>query len=426
MKNTLLVAALIVGGSLMLSAQRGGTFVESLDHEAIRYSTAPLADPVSALRKKIDAKTVKLTQAGESGYLKSLLDALAIAADSQMLVFSETSADAKLITPKNPRSIFFNDTVAVGWTRGSERIEIAAQDPRQGTVFYTLDQRNATIPRFARDKSCLLCHQTADTSGVPGWLVFSTFTVPKDKYSYATGAAVDHRSTILERWGGWYVTGKVDGRHLGNVPEPDGIENARKRPARQLATVQGEFDTHGYLSAHSDAAALMVLDHQAQMTNLVTRMAWETRVAIAGRPAPQGAAAGALPERVRDAAVELVDYLLFVDEVPLPGPIEGSSGFQARFAALGPRDTRGRSLRELDLKRRLLRYPCSYMIYSEAFDAIPEPGKTAVYDRMWRILSGAETDQVYKRLTLADRQAVVEILRDTKKELPTSFRTPIR
>lgn len=118
---------------------------------------------------------------------------------------------------------------------------------------------------------------------------------------------------------------------------------------------------------------------------------------------------------------ELVDYLLFVDEAPLPGPIQGNSGFAEKFSSTGVRDRKGRSLREFDLARRLMRYPCSYMIYTEAFDALPPQTKDAVYRRMWRILAGEVTGARYERLTPADRKAVLEILRDTKKDLPDYF-----
>jgi hypothetical protein len=113
--------------------------------------------------------------------------------------------------------------------------------------------------------------------------------------------------------------------------------------------------------------------------------------------------------------------MLFVDETPLAGKIEGTSGFTQKFSAEGPADARGRSLRQLDLERRLMRYPCSYMIYSQAFEALPAMAKDAVYRRMWEVLSGGDKQKPYDRLSLADRRAIVEILRDTKKDLPAYF-----
>jgi hypothetical protein len=149
------------------------------------------------------------------------------------------------------------------------------------------------------------------------------------------------------------------------------------------------------------------------MTNLVTRLGWEARIAAhQGEP---------VPARIRDTARELVDYLLFIDEAPLPGAVVGASGFAEQFAAAGPRDKAGRSLRQFDLERRLFRYPCSYLIYTPAFDALPAAARDAVYARLWEVLSGEEKDPIYARLSEADRRAIVEILRDTKPDLPAYF-----
>jgi hypothetical protein len=112
------------------------------------------------------------------------------------------------------------------------------------------------------------------------------------------------------------------------------------------------------------------------------------------------------------------DYLLFVDESRLPGPVTGPTTFAKRFSERGPRDAQGRSLRELDLTKRLLKYPCSYLIYSEPFDALPPEAKAAVYQRLWEVLGGKVSDNRYLSLTAAERLAIVEILRDTKKDLP--------
>jgi hypothetical protein len=166
----------------------------------------------------------------------------------------------------------------------------------------------------------------------------------------------------------------------------------------------------------------MILDHQTRVTNLLTRLGWEARVAASERAA--GHAAQSV--RVREAASDLVDALLFVDEAPLPGRVEGSSGFAERFSNEGPKDSKGRSLRQLELTRRLARYRCSYMIYSDGFDALPAEAKAAAYQRLWQVLSGNLADKQYAELSLPDREAVVEILRDTKKDLPASFQNVTR
>ena len=172
--------------------------------------------------------------------------------------------------------------------------------------------------------------------------------------------------------------------------------------------------------------ALMVFEHQMRMINLITRIGWETRVALsAERLNPRTGAAPDrrdLPQNLREGISEFVDYLLFIDEAPLAGKVEGTSGFTAKFAARSPRDGKGRSLRQFDLERRLMRYPCSYMIHAEAFDGLPAAAKDAIYTRMWQVLSGEERDARYSRLTIPDRRAIVEILLDTKKDLPAWFK----
>ena len=167
--------------------------------------------------------------------------------------------------------------------------------------------------------------------------------------------------------------------------------------------MQGEIDATGYLTPHSDVAALLVFDHQVHAANLLTRLNWEAR---AGTPA-----------RVDEAATELADYLLFVDEAPIPGKVEGSSGFAEAFAARGPRDAKGRSLRDLKLEGRLMQYPLSYMIYTPMFDALPATARTAVVKRLSAVLHGRDPRPKYAHLTPALRSAVLDILTETRPGL---------
>ncbi len=367
-----------------------------LEHPAIRYEDTPVTDAVARLNP------AQLKFEGPSGYLRSVLDALHVPIESQIAVFSKTSLQSPLIEPTNPRTIFFNDSVAVGWMKGGF-IELAALDPRQGVQFYTLDQHRTALPRFQKGNDCLRCHVGEATLGVAGYLVRSTYTAPDGSPQLIYGGdIVDHRTPIEDLWGGWFVTGAPAGlRHLGNaVIGPQG-------DPEKMESIPAKIDTSVYLSPYSDVAALMVFDHQMHMANLITQIGWDTRAGVG---------------KLEDEAREFVDYLLFVEEAPLPAKLGGSSGFAVKFAQNGPRDSKGRSLRDLDLETRLLRYPCSYMIYSDAFDALPAAAKDAIYKRMWQVLSGTDKHKKYARLSAADRRAVIEILRETKKGLPDYFR----
>ena len=414
-------------GTATLLAQTPATFPPR-DHAAILYSTGATTDPVSRANQELRSGRLRLSAASPHGYLKSALSALAISPSSQTLVFSETSLQSERISPANPRAIYFNDSVAIGFVKGADTLEIAAQDPRQGVVFYQLSQTPQKTPQFARSSECLQCHLTADTRGVPGMVLISMLPLSDNKHEYAQGWPVNHSTPIVDRWGGWYVTGaQVPARHLGNVPVNHVPKSYVRAPvAPRLATGATAFDASSYLSPHSDVVAMLVLNHQAHMMNLLTRLGWEARLAdhdarAGGRPALANPKAkpGASPATVRELAREVADYLLFIDEALLPSAVKGSSPFAQEFPSKGPRDSQGRSLRDFDLTRRLFRYRCSYMIYSDAFEGLPTTAKQLVYDRLWQILSGKEPAKAYAGLTQPDRRSVIDILKATKKDLPT-------
>jgi len=402
--------------SLVLRAQSPGPFESSFfdgtSHPAIGYDTQAPDDPVARLAEAIERGQVRLEYDSRSGYLPALLRALDINTDTQLAVFSRTSLQSFVIRPNNPRTIFFNGSVVVAWVRGG-LIEIAAQGPSRGIAFYLLDQIQTPTPRLQRPSSCRVCHVSYATMNVPGLLLRSVGADPEGRaLTYLANATPDHRTPFEERWGGWFVTGDTAGvKHLGNatVARPNAPDAAATPAAMPLASMAGRFDASGYLSLHSDVAAHLVFTHQMHMMNFITRIGWQTRTMLADKSADTARTLAA-------AAEEFVDYLLFVDEPRLPAPVKGASGFAERFAALGPRDRRGRSLRELDLQTRVLKYPCSYLIYSPAFDALPAESKSAIYARLAAVLTGEVSDARYQRLSASDRQAILEILRDTKTD----------
>jgi hypothetical protein len=352
-------------------------------------NTAPGRSVISILNAEMERGAVTPAFELTSGYLRSVLEYFRIPTESQILVFSQASFQAKLINQDNPRAIYFNDDVAVGWVRGSSSIEAAAVDPEMGIAFYRL-QNGAAKPRFQRDDSCLSCHQSQRTLGVPGLFVLST-----SPNGDGGGFVSDHRTPSTERWGEWYVTGLSNRfRHLGN-----------RTGQRWLQSLYDQFDTSGYLTEYSDIVALMTFEHQTRATNLITRLGREARTRESG-------------QRLSGTVNSFVDYLLFVDEAPLPSRIIGTSGFRGKFESVGPYDRRGRSLRQFDLNTRMMWYPCSYMIYSRAFDALPSNVRESVYARMWYILAGRSEEGKYARVLAADREAVIQILRDTKRDLP--------
>jgi hypothetical protein len=407
-----------------------------LDREPISYSSAPADNAITRLQQRIETGGVHLARDESFGYLRALLHDLRVPVSSQTLVFSKTSFQRDRITPRTPRAVYFGDDAYVGFCRDGEVLEVAAVDPRLGTVFYTLEQKPAEKPRFARQNdACLICHASSFNQGLPGHLIRSVYPDAGGLPMLSLGShRIDHTSPLEQRWGGWYVTG-TSGRqnHLGNMileaePPPGPIDNAA---GRNVTDLRKRFDTSAYLSPHSDLVALMVLEHQTEMHNRIGRAALQTRLALyeeadmnkaLGRPTDFRSET--TERRIAAAGEPLVQYLLFSGEAKLSDAIQGTSDFAREFAAQGPRDGRGRSLRDLDLKRRLLRYPCSYLIYTAAFDALPGPVKDYVLRRTWEVLCGKDTSPEFAHLSPEDRKAVLEILHDTKPGLPDYWHLP--
>ena len=427
MRHAFLLAGLMLATVASTFGDLESVFVADPDHPAIEYSTRPLKDPISELNRKIQAGEVRLNFDEAQGYLRSVLGALSIPIESQIVVFSKTSVQMFRIGPHNPRTLSFSDSVAVGWVRGGPIVELAAEDPKQGVIFFTLDQKPTEKPQFRRQDACLSCHVSYSSLGVPGMLVRSVIPGPDGTPMRELGDYItDDRSPVEQRWGGWYVTGRTGSiRHMGNAIVTDSArpESMVANQTLNLESLKGKFDTDGYLSPYSDVVGLMVFEHQMRMVNLFTRVGWEVPLAQYQERMGEAVRSQGVTDRLlRDMARELVDYMLFVDEASLGDKIQGTSGFAEKFSAEGPRDSKGRSLRQFDLQRRLMRYPCSYMIYSEGFDSMPDQAREAVYKQMWQILSGEEKSHKYSKLSLDDRQAIVEILRETKKGLPDYFR----
>ncbi len=389
-------------------------------HPAIAYASAARDDDAARLSDALRAGRERLAFDDRLGYLPALLRALRIPPESQLAVFSKTSLQSAVIGPRTPRTIFFNDRTIVAWPKGGF-IEIAAQDARQGVAFYLLDQRPVATPPLVRTQACLTCHRAFATLDVPGPLVRSVGTTPSGATApQVWNSTTTHASPFAERWAGWFVTGRSGQvAHLGNAtvaPTPPG-DAVMPRPS-SLASLGDRLDASGYLNPYSDIAALLVFDHQMHAMTLLTRSGWDARIALADT----------MPNAltlIEASAATLVDYLLFVEEASLGPGIQSTSGFIEAFEREGPRDRQGRSLRQLDLRTRLMRYPCSYMIYTAAFEALAPELKVAVYQRLWAILSGQVRGPRYAHLALADRQAIAEILRDTKPDAPALFQQPI-
>jgi len=410
-------AVVLAAATWALADRLEDTIYVPLDHPAIQYAQTP-SDPIARLEKRLESGRAALDYSPNGlGYLPSVLKQLDINTDSQVLVFSKTSIQTSHISPRTPRAIYFYDDAAVGFVQAGDVLELSALDPKLGIILYTLDAEKTAKPEFTRRDDCLRCHQGPITLGVPGIFVSSVHPRTDERESHGSAFVTDHRIPFAERWGGWYVTGTHGAQtHFGNnIGLIDPIHPGPPAgPESQNVTSLSEFfDTSRYPAPTSDIVALMTLEHQTRMTNLLTRIGWDTRIAL-----HDGKIDDARQAELNSEIEELVGYMLFADEAPLKAPVTGISTFRKTFSERGPRDKSGRSLREFDLHNRLFRYPLSYMIYSAAFDNLPDMARDRIYRRLYDILTGKDQAKTYAAVSADDRRATLEILRQTKTTLP--------
>lgn len=413
-------------------------FRYATDYPAIAYSTVPPRERIAALQAKLDRGELALEHADTGGYLRSVLKALEIDPASQLLVFSRTSVNVAHIRPETPRAIYFNDDAYVAWVPGSGMLEIATMDPNLGPVFFTLDQGAAARPRFDRlTVQCLRCHDslTLTGGGVPRFILGSGYIDTRgDLVSHEGWILTSPETQLKFRWGGWYVTGEHgDQPHLGNiiVKDPATLQQLDSLRVYNLANLDDMIATELYPSNYSDIVALLVIEHQVHVQNLITRVNYDVRTALdrdqrrngLDSGSNEGSVSDETNSLIEDATEHLVKAMLFVGEAKLTSPIVGSNAFTEQFEARGPFDRDGRSLRQFDLHTRTFRYPLSYVVYSEAFDALPEIALNRIYRRFAELLGNDGADDAVERLQPEERAAILDILRATKPAFAEATRT---
>ncbi len=384
----------------------------------VRYSETSASGPVGRLETEI-REGRRITAMSPLDRLRFVLKLLEIPEESQVLVFSKTSKQNSLIHPGNPRCLFFNENSYVGYVPGGD-IEVAAHDPLLGQVFYLVSGGLGEAPmRVERDSSdCLSCHGTARTESVPGVLVRSVFPDASGQPILPLGTyQIDHESPIEERWGGYYVTGRIGKPHLGNRTYAEDAGREAPTPSPELSSVAGKVEPTRYLRSTSDVVALMILEHQCRVQNLITsasmnyrRVSWLEKSLDPTRDPDQGGAG----RQADAAAVKIVDALLFAREAdPGEGGIEGDPAFQEAFARRFPKSRDGRSLADFQLHTRLFKHRCSFMVYSKAFESMPDRLESAVMAKLREVLTAPPGSGSHPDLRGPERARIMKILAET-------------
>ncbi|HVK59605.1 MAG TPA: hypothetical protein VM735_12550, partial [Candidatus Kapabacteria bacterium] len=346
-----------------------------LDAEPHHYYTKVPQDRFTRLQKEINAGKVVLDRSSEKAFVTSLLRALEIPASSQMLVFSTTSLQLSLITPANPRALYFNEDTYLGFIPGG-KVELVSIDPELGGIFYIMD-----IPRggnsaltIDRSRRCMNCHSGSETGYVPGLTIKSV--VPGTRGGSIESFRTDvtgHEIPLSERFGGWYLTGATGFTNWANAIG----RMAQGELSKELLTPGERFSWSKYLVESSDLLPQMIHEHQAGFVNRAAQAAYIERIY---RHQQQGKEMTAnQTAEIERSAEELVKYILFSNEAALPpGGIKGDQAFKQDFLSNRNEASNGTSLRDFELNERIFRFRCSYMVYSEQFATLPKGVKGAV------------------------------------------------
>jgi hypothetical protein len=438
MKTTALLGALVCAFAAISASAAESALRYDSEYPQIGYSDTPTHNAIYRLQQRLDKGEVKLEWKAPRGYLDSILPLLKIDPSSQSLVFSNTRLQIRWISDQTPRAIYFNDETYVAWVDNAPHLELVAVDAVMGPVFYTIDNRNPAAAHIERETlRCLNCHDSFSLSGggVPHFLMVSTNAgVEGDRAQRSAAIDTTDSTPMKDRWGGWYVTGH-DGNqpHLGNIVirSPDDLDHLDKLRKPDIDTLQGLFDTTPYLTDKSDVVALVILAHQVTIHNLITRANYKSRRLVGHEmdlnqnPNPTWNDFSPRVQKGMKSIVEpLVRALLHADAAPFAGPMKSTSGYDAWFQKQGPKDPKGRSLRDLDLKTRVFRYPLSYLIYSDGFEGLPDYVKQYVYTRINEVLRGQDQSPAFARLSADDRKAILEILSATKPAFVKATQRP--
>jgi hypothetical protein len=406
--------AIVVAGVGSLLAQSSLQEID-IDQPPHNYRQRIPQDRFTRLKAALESGEMPLERGSEKAFVLSLLKALGVPVTSQMLVFSTTSLQLSLISPSNPRAIYFNEDIYVGYVpRG--RIEIVSLDPELGGIFYICDIPNETRSfRAERSERCMNCHASDETRYVPGLVVKSVIPGPGggSLTAYRLGET-GHGVPFDQRFGGWYVTGRHSiTNHWGNL--------TGRLAAGELTTISNppgaRFSFEKYPGPASDILPQLLHEHQAGFVNRGVEAAYRARAAL---HASGGTLTSAQAAELDEQARIVTRYLLFSDEAPLPpSGVEGDEAYKMDFLRTRRATADGISLKDFDLKTRLFKYRCSYMIYSTVFSGLPTPMKDRIYRQLAAALSSTKPEKEYDYLPRTEKEAIRRILRATLTDFPT-------
>lgn len=405
---------------------------EDFEDPPINYSATLPKDIAAKINAAFADKADEIRSWPARKRLRWLLEQCNAPVESQLMVFSKTSLQRDIISPSNPRVLYFSDEAYIGWVPGGS-IELTVFDPTLGATFYTLDaQATESKELLHRSNECLSCHKSYEhTPSLRDRSIYPDAL--GEPLSGSSTSNIEASTPLQERWGGWYVTGiPGDFFHRGNTmgKSAGDFEGTDALHSKCLATLPEQVDPQRYLKATSDIIPLIVHDHQVYVHNVLAHANLTSRLALYRWPAmrdllglpEQAPPAGSCLVVFNNQAEKIIEALLCKGEPDWPTRgIQGNGEFEKAYAKERRPDTQGRALRDLDLKTRLFRYRCSPLIYSQSFATLPPLLREIVLQRLAAGLQAAEPTDEFKHLPADERKAIYEIIKATLPDLPKEW-----
>ena len=390
------------------------------DNAPLHYTKTEAKTPLTEIFERIESGQSTLRGDSDREILAEVLAALKVPVASQLLVFSKTSAQNARISPTTPRALYYSENAYLSWVQNGD-IEAITFDAKLGAIFHTIDlnrREQGQAPQLRRERSCLNCHAGSATENVPGLLVRSIYpdAIGRSIFDWRSFHTT-HQSAIVDRWGGWYVTGQAGpAEHLGNSTYTLNRERHSLTKSRVIDDLSPFIKTEPYLGGgSSDVVSLLIFEHQVTVHNIILNAHLATQRLLYQN---QSTDYISLPHNVRQILHhhrdQIVSALLFEDEFELVNDdFKGSDTFQQVFMKAAHPTKEGHSLRDLSLHERLFKYRCSFLIYSDPFTNLHPVLKKEVLKKLQDILLHPQKHPDFGYLTKSERQHILQILAET-------------
>lgn len=375
-------------------------------------------DRFAELQEKAQKGEVKIDTSSDRAFLSSLLQALNVPVSSQMLVFSASSLQSEIINPRNPRALYFNEDTYIGWVPGG-LVEIIAADPEMGPIFYVFDRLRpgGPVPNVTRSTKCMNCHAGNATRRLPG-LIAESLLVSQAGSSLETYRrdVQGHQIPLENRFGGWHLTGE----HNLTDNKANVMGLTRNGRIEKTPVPPGQFsnlDLH--LLPTSDILPHLVHEHQMGFENRLVYAIYTMRQLKAENKGLMSAEGKA---EIEERAQELARYIVFADEAKFPAKgIVGDPKYAEDFLRDRKMTKAGLSLKDFDMRTRIFKHRCSFMLYTDTWKHAPRELKDRVYYHMAGYLRD-QPDAQHAHIPPAERLAIRSILKETVTDLPSWWR----